>query len=248
MKIYSYIKRIRNIEKYKDIKDMLWTTKYNKIIKVEKELILKGYCVTIKKDIFSNDNDIKEFYELIYLPLINSKKYPNVIDIVNRINQWIEKKKRYIYIEIKDNKWIIIWGTILSFKENWDTLTSWFLATWYWYEYLYEYMEYLFFQYAIQYNFRNISLWTTSNLCWYNQWSWITVVIRQKTLPIITRKEKTQNIDLNNINKESIIFLSDNNKECNKVIVLLPKTISIEDKEKYSLLEKRGLDIKYNYF
>ena len=71
MKIYSYIKRIRNIEKYKDIKDMLWTTKYNKIIKVEKELILKGYCVTIKKDIFSNDNDIKEFYELIYLPLIN---------------------------------------------------------------------------------------------------------------------------------------------------------------------------------
>ena len=112
-------------------------------------------------------------------------------------------------------------------------------------------MEYLFFQYAIQYNFRNISLWTTSNLCWYNQWSWITVVIhklRQKTLPIITRKGKTQNIDLNNINKESIIFLSDNNKECNKVIVLLPKTISIEDKEKYSLLEKRGLDIKYNYF
>lgn len=249
MKIYNYIKRIRNIIEYQSIQHILWDSKHNKIMKLKESLILKRYNSNIQENVSSND--IKDFYRHVYLPLISSKENPNIINIVDRIDQWKINEKIYTFIEIKNDQWKLLWWTILSHKRYWNTLTSWFLATLPWYEYLYEYMEYLFLQYAIENKFTNISLWTTWNLCWYNKWSWIWVVfhkLRQNTIPTVTKGTETQEINLNSIKRESILFFSEDDKKYNKAMVFLPKDIHIEDKKKYLILEKRGIQIEYNYF
>jgi MoaA/NifB/PqqE/SkfB family radical SAM enzyme len=66
--------------------------------------------------------------------------------------------------------------------------------------------------------------------------------------PYVTKIEEKEIIDTDTINKESILFLSHDRIQYTQSIVFLPKDNVQQLKEKYSLLEKRGLDIKYNYF
>lgn len=248
MQYYEYIKWSIDIWNNLSSKDILGRSRYKKIKKLEWSMVEKNILLSFFEDITTIE--ISNFYYNLYIPNIGRKSNANIINIPERIEAWIKKWKKYYYIELKNENWEIIAGTILSQKQWTDTLTSWYSCTQQWYEYLNKYMEYLFFEYAIRNDFKSICLGITPNLGWYKIGSWPSVALHKIELymkPYVTRFNKIQNINIKDINKESILFISDDDKVYSKALVFIPMQQE-ELVKKYEVLEKRWITISYHYF
>lgn len=243
---YKKIRRLLSTYTYNSSRMIFWKERLKKALKIQNTISWLQYdYIAITKETLST---LDFFIDSIYLPSITSKNNANPSSIKTSILKWINEDKSYSFLWLHINN-ILIWGKILSYKDK--TLNSWrssFLPE---YHYINQYAEYLFVEYALWLWVEHIWVGVSPNLCGYMPWSWPSVALHKLELhmsPYVTKIEEKEIIDTDTINKESILFLSHDRIQYTQSIVFLPKDNVQQLKEKYSLLEKRGLDIKYNYF
>lgn len=243
MEYYKYIKRELDSSIYSNAKLIFWKERYKRIIKLAPTLY--DYTFTFKPiDILSLPYD---FINNIYIPNILKKNNCNPSDIVSKIKEWIEKGNTYIFLEVmyQNN---LIWWKILVIKKG-INIVSGRSALHEEHQYINQYIEYLFINFAFENNVKTLGVGISPNICGHNMWSWPAVALHKLELhytPLVTKHSDIWNININTIKSESIIFITEDDKKYSKAIIIRPKNKPHDIR--YNLLSKRWITISYHYF
>jgi len=237
------------IDKSITIKEIFWKNDYKKVIGIINNLDKFWLEIGIEK--LSKEN-LDHFYNNIYVPFINTKSHPNVIDLPKRIKE-LEEKWKIFYIWYVKKDWDIIWWIIFF-----NRLSNWYKIVWASFRWIkknesnldipiWNLLEYLFFSECIKLWADILSKWKSSNCIWSLVWSWIWVALhklKQKFLPYTLSDNQLIEIDESKINKDTLIFLDpDENGKYTKAIIYTKNDI-IETKKFYWLIEKRWIKLE----
>lgn len=244
---YQSISRQQDIKPHTSLSDIFGAKKLRKQILPLVELydtLYRYECVPL-----STCEDIQLFYTHLYLPFISNKEGANIIDIPERIIEWINKGKSYVWLFSYD-KDVLIAGKILSIHhQSSKCIAAWTAYDRQWYNNINTYLEYKMFEYFLQSGCKMMSLWTTQNLSWLGLWSWPSVALHKMQyhfMPFVGNKENKQSIDIAVINKETMIFMSHDDVEYDIVHIVTPRPEK-EAKEYFWLVEKRWLSIERHF-
>lgn len=243
MKYYKYIKREINTSIYNTERLVFWKERYKRILKLIP--ILSDYKCEFKAiDVLSLPYN---FIEEIYIPNINKKDNPNPSDIIERIKEWIKNGNQYIFLETR-YKNTLVWWKILVIKQNIHIVSA-RSSLYEEHQIINQYMEYLFIKFWLENNMKTIGVWVSPNLCGYSLWSWPSVALHKLELhykPSVTKYNEIWDINLDNINTESILFITEDDKIYSRAIIIRPRDKPHDTR--YNLLQKRWIEIHYHYF
>ena len=205
MKIYKYISW--NIYKKIWINDIFWSTKMRKMRKWFENLKQDWFFFWIEK---FNWDAIKNFYNLYVTQIITK---PNSITF--DLNTFVNEKKKsdielfFAYVKKQDK---LFWWCIFHYWKSKDRLMMCYKASeniiisWVW---LWFYLDYLTINDAICKDIETLSRWKDRNaygLLWSNPWL-VVQKLQTKFLPYKSKNEEIIEINENDINVDTLIFL-----------------------------------------